>query len=296
MCSHTSQRFTRLATIVYRNIGRGGTKAEIEVLPGDAIRVTLKLARPWTFRPGQHAYVYLPAVGWWTSHPFSLAWSDEEEDLSSERGLVLSRQDVLDMRKTTMSLLIRRRTGLTEALYRKADGAPGGKFATRAIVEGPYGAQTRGSYGTVLLFAAGVGVSHQLPHVRALVAGFADGSVAARRVALVWIIRSPEHLEWVRPWMARVLALPRRREVLRILLFVTRPRSTKEIHSPSASVQMFPGKPNVQALVDAEVESRVGAMCVSVCGTGSLADDVRRAGRRWMGRANVDFVEESFSW
>ena len=96
--------------------------------------------------------------------------------------------------------------------------------------------------------------------------------------------------------MTSILAMDRRRDVLRIQLFVTRPRSTKEIHSPSATVQMFPGKPNVDTLVGMEAEQRVGAMGVCVCGTGGLADEVRRAVRRRQGVGNIDFVEESFSW
>jgi hypothetical protein len=158
------------------------------------------------------------------------------------------------------------------------------------------GSQSHRSYGTVLLFAAGVGITHQVPHVRDLVVGYSNNTAAVRKITLVWIIQSPEHLEWIRPWMTTILGLPKRRDVLKILLFVTRPRSTKEIHSPSSSVQMFPGKPNIAAVVDEEVRTRVGAMCVSVCGTGSLADDARRATRKWMGGANVDFCEESFSW
>jgi hypothetical protein len=141
-----------------------------------------------------------------------------------------------------------------------------------------------------------VGVTHQVPHVRDLVAGYANGTVATRRIVLVWIIQSPEHLEWIRPWMTSILSMPKRREVLKIMLFVTRPRSTKEIHSPSASVQMYPGKPNVQALVDAEIENQVGTMACTVCGTGSLADDVRRASRLRMGSSSIEFVENAFSW
>ena len=45
-----------------------------------------------------------------------------------------------------------------------------GKFVTTAFVEGPYGYQSFQSYGTVMLFAAGVGITHQVPHVRDLVA------------------------------------------------------------------------------------------------------------------------------
>lgn len=156
--------------------------------------------------------------------------------------------------------------------------------------------QSLHSYGTVMLFAAGVGITHQVPHVRELVDGYANGTVAARKVVLVWIIQSPEHLEWIRPWMTTILSMPRRREVLKILLFVTRPRSTKEIHSPSSSVQMFPGKPNVGALVAQEEEQKIGAMAVTVCGVGALADEVRRAARLRMTHGNVDFIEESFTW
>jgi NAD(P)H-flavin reductase len=289
-------RSFRMFRLIYRNVGNNGTKAEVEVLPGDAVRVTMKLARPWRFYPGQHAYIYMPAIGWWTSHPFSVAWSEEQEDVSEEKGIVMNRQDVLDIKKTTISFVIRRRTGFTEKLFKKADNSPTGRFTTFAMAEGPYGHQTLHSYGTVLLFAAGVGITHQVPHVRDLVTGYGNGTVAARKVVLVWTIQSPEHLEWIRPWMTSILGLPKRREVLKILLFVTRPRSTKEIHSPSSSVQMFPGKPNIQALVDQEVEQSIGAIGVTVCGVGAMADDVRRASRMWMGKVNIDFVEESFSW
>lgn len=147
-----------------------------------------------------------------------------------------------------------------------------------------------------MLFAAGVGVTHQVPHVRALVAAYANGTCATRQIVLVWIIQSPEHLEWIRPWMTQILGMEKRRECLKIVLFVTRPRSTKEIHSPSSSVQMYPGKPDVNALVAHEQARQVGAMVVSVCGTGSLADDVRAAVRCRCERTNVDFVENAFSW
>jgi len=132
------ERLTRVYLIVRNNAGLGGTKAEIEALPGEAIRVTLRIARPWKFQPGQHIYLYIPSVGWWTSHPFSLAWSEEQQDLQSEK-LPMDRQDVLAMHKSSMSLIIRRRTGFTDKLWIKAENSPKGCFTTTAIVEGPYG-------------------------------------------------------------------------------------------------------------------------------------------------------------
>jgi len=296
------ERSIRFVRLVIRNIGNGGTKADVEVLPGDALRVTVRMARPWQFRPGQHAYLYMPSIGLWTNHPFSVAWSEEEEDLSSqsslsdEKGLPMNRQEILEHHKTTMSFIIRRRTGFTDKLFQKADLSAAGRFSTSAFVEGPYGGEDLSSYGTVMLWAAGIGITHQVPHVRDIVAGYANGTVATRRLTLVWIIQSPEHLEWIRTWMTQILAMPRRREILKILLFVTRPRRQGEIHSPSSSVQMFPGRPNVQSLVDQEMQEGIGAACVSTCGTGSLADELRRAVRNREMQWNVDFREESFSW
>ena len=296
------ERLTRFGSLVYRNVGRGGTKAELELLPGDACRVTLKMVRPWTFQPGQHIFITVPSVGLWTSHPFSLAWSDDgavDSHHDSEKGYQLSADDVLsDSRdKNSMSLIIRRRSGFTEKLFQKAERSTSGITTISAFVEGPYGGHAvLHSYGTVMIFAGGVGITHQVPFVRDLVAGYASGTVAARKVVLVWVIQSPEHLEWIRPWMTTILAMDKRRDILRIQLFVTRPRSTKEIHSPSATVQMFPGKPNVDTLIEMESENQIGAMGVSVCGTGGLSDDVRAAVRKRQGTRNIDFLEQGFTW
>ncbi|OSS50819.1 hypothetical protein B5807_04393 [Epicoccum nigrum] len=294
-----AERFLRFFRLIINNVGNGGSSADVEVLPGDALRITVKMARPWSFRPGQHAYLYMPSIGLWTNHPFSIAWSDEEEDPHhiDEKGLPMTTTDLaLQKSKTSMSFIVRRRTGFTDKLFRKADLSASGRFSTSCYAEGPYGGEDLSSYGTVMLWAAGIGITHQVPHVRDIVAGYANGTVATRRLTLVWIIQSPEHLEWIRTWMTSILSMPRRREILKILLFVTRPRSTKEIHSPSSSVQMFPGRPNVQSLIDQEMQEGIGAACVTTCGTGGLADELRRAVRNRELQWNVDFREESFSW
>ncbi|KAH7038046.1 ferric reductase like transmembrane component-domain-containing protein [Microdochium trichocladiopsis] len=290
-------RFIRMARVMYHNLGHGGTKTLVEALPGNAVRVTVTMARPWTFRPGQHAYLYLPSISFWQSHPFSLAWSEESESFENGDKVAMNRNDILGKGKTTMSFIIRARTGMTNALYQRAAEARDGRLTTTCLVEGPYGGEhPLHSYGTAVLFAGGVGITHQVPHVRDLVAGFANGTVATRKVVLVWVIQSPEHLEWIRPWMTQILAMDRRREILRIMLFVSRPRSTKEIHSPSSTVQMFPGRPNIETLLSMEMENQIGAMAVTVCGPGALSDEVRQAVRRRQYSGSVDFIEEAFSW
>jgi predicted ferric reductase len=239
-----TDRGLRLLRLLYRNVGRKMTTATCEALPGDAVRVTICMARPWKFQPGQHLYLYMPRLALWTSHPFSVSWSEQEQYVKfDDEKLSLHRQDIVHAGQSTMSLIIRRRTGFTDTLYKKAYASPDRTFTTRALVEGPYGkVDTLGSYGSVVLIAGGVGITHPVAYVRELVGAFAQGTVATRRVTLVWVIQSPEHLEWIRPWMTEILAMEKRRDILKVLLFVTRPKSTKEIHSPSSTVQMFPGR------------------------------------------------------
>ena len=297
------ERLVRLSSLVYRNVGHGGTNADVEILPGDVMRVTLRAARPWTFKPGQHVFLTIPSIGLWTSHPFSVAWSEatpqqlRPRDLEKETETSSPTNDSLALPQTSISLVIHSRAGFTSHLHHKALSTPTHRVSLPALIEGPYGnTPTLSSYGTIMLFAGGVGITHQIPFIRSLLADHAAGTCAARRVTLIWIVRAPEHLEWISPWMTTILAMPGRRDVLRIQVFVTRPGSAREIHSPSATVQMFPGRPNVDKLVERESMGQVGAMAVGVCGPGGLGGDVRAAVRRVQGVRNVDFSEEGFGW
>ncbi len=81
----------------------------------------------------------MPSIGLLTSHPFSVAWSEESGNLDDEKQLPMNRQDILAMQKTSMSFIIRERTGFTKKLFKKAEASPDGKFVTNCFVEGPYG-------------------------------------------------------------------------------------------------------------------------------------------------------------
>jgi Ferric reductase NAD binding domain/FAD-binding domain len=291
-----SQRLARIIRIVYRNVGRPVTKAEIEVMSGIAMRVKVRLARPWTFTPGQHAYLYVPSVGWWTAHPFSVVWTDEDvEDSGSEKDVLPQSMDDVTTRKRNIYFLIRRMKGFTNDLYIKAQ-KNGGKLSATALVEGPYNHQTLHSYGTVVLIAAGIGITHIVPHVHDLVRGHGTGAVAARRVLLVWSVRTLEELELIRDWMTVILALPRRREVLRIVIYAFQLDKSETADLPSSTIQVFPGIAKFGPIMDEEVKNSVGSIGVCVCGIGVVADEVRFACRKWMDRVSIDFIEESFSW
>ena len=299
------ERAARMMRIVYRNISfRRCTKVTVEAMPGDACRVTFELRRPWRYTPGCHVYAYLPSVSLWMSHPFSIAWCQERPTpyltLEDEK-LPTSKSDldlpVYHRTTTSISLVMCKRTGMTARLYNKAKASPTGIITMYGAVEGPYGGhECLDSYGTVVLFAGGVGITHQLSYVQHLIQGNEAGTVATRKIILVWSVRTTETLEWIRPWMDEILAMPNRRQILKILLFVTKPRSAREVVSRSETVLMYPGRADPKVILEKEMKTRVGAMAVTVCGPGAFADDVRAAVREQICEGTIDFVEESFTW
>lgn len=299
------ERSFRMLRILYRNVSTSGcTKATVEALPGDACRVTFELKRPWKVTPGCHVYAYLPTVSFWMSHPFSIAWSDSRPTpyltLEDEK-LPTSQQDLgveIPTRTTTsISLIMSKRSGMTAKLYNRARASPTGIITIAAAVEGPYGGlESLHSYGTVILFAGGVGITHQISHVRDLLAKYEEGSVATQKIIFVWSVRTTEQLEWIRPWMDEILAMPYRKQVVKIMMFITKPRDAREVRSRSETVLMFPGRASPKIIIANEMKTRVGATAVTVCGPGAFADDVRAAVRENIGRGTLDFIEESFTW
>lgn len=304
-----AERFARILRILYCNYSRkdGWTNASITALPGGATRVTMHLAKYLNVKPGTHAYLRFATLNSWESHPFSIAWVDHRPKSptlpSTEKSFEADPESAVmpktDPSKSTtdISFIIHSQTGLTKRLHDKASLCIPRTLTLKAAFEGPYaGHHSLDSYGHAVLFAGSSGITHQIPYVRHLVQGFNEKTIATRKVCLVWIVRDSEHLEWVRPWMDLILRMPERRDVLTIKLFVTRPKNPREIHSPSATVQMFPGRPNIKLILDNEVKEQVGAMCVTICGPGGLADNVREAVRDVQEKGVVDFIEESFTW
>jgi len=316
-------RIWRSATTIYRSFATGGRscKAIVEALPGGAMRIEFVTPRPWKAQCGQTLYFGAPSIGLWTMHPFSVAWSQSysqgglSRNLSTKTtftntadpekhtlNLPASRAREMDLegpKHQSFSLIVKKYDGFTRKLYEKASKQPEGLPLTiNAMVEGPYGhAKSFNSYGTVMLFASGVGITHQMPYVRDLIQGYADGTVATNRITLVWVIPDTECLEWIRPWMHEILGMDKRREILRVFLCITKATLRQEIKSPSETVRMMRGRPDVVGMMVDAARDRIGCIGVSVCAGGGLTDEVRRASRYVVGQGvNLDYVEEVFGW
>lgn len=292
----------RTVRLVYYNSSwkqRSWTTVSVEALPGEASRVTFQLPQTWSANPGSHVHIYLPRIALWSSHPFSVAWSTHSNipKLNSDEKLPLSIEDLeYKPGPSTISCIIRARTGMTRTLYNRALKSGSGKLCLRGAVEGPYGGyHSLESYGTAILFAAGVGITHQLSYIRHLLAAHNANASATRKILLVWSIQNIEMVEWIQPWVDEIMRMPNWQEVVRFRLYVSKMGTTDGETLPT-SFDVRSGRCNPHEVVDEEVLTQVGAMVVTVCGPGGYSDEVRKAARNRVVLRNIDFIEEAFSY
>jgi predicted ferric reductase len=169
-CLWASLQLLRTCQILYRSFSSWKHTCKVAIAPlPDAYQIHIKIPRPWKYRAGQYVYLCLPFVSYkavFQSHPYMVAWwyCYEEQDV--------------------VVLIVERRAGFTHKL--PIDSTP-----VRAMLEGPYGNEIHvDQYGTVLLFATGIGIAGQLPYVRQLLEKFEQYNAKARRVALFWQVGS----------------------------------------------------------------------------------------------------------
>lgn len=287
----------RIGRIVYLNFHRSsifGTKVTVRAFEG-ACRVTFHLNRPWRPLPGTHAHIYIPAVGMLMSHPFSIAWSTEGSKIDAESQDADT--DTLLKPKfssPTVSFIVRSRDGFTKKLQNLASSSPDRVYASWGLVEGAYGhGQSLSSYGTVVLFAGGVGITHVIPYVRDCVVRSLNGSGACQKLHLVWSVPNLETFKWIRDWLEEVWAMEGAQEMLRVTLFMSR---LKEKTNIPDWVEVRGSRCDPDAVLEEEVPSRVGAMAVMVCGPGAVGEAVRMAARKRMTDCSIDMFEESFTY
>jgi len=303
-----AERVARLFRLAYCNLSRRRhvTEALVEAMPGEVCRVTMRLPRYVDIRPGSHAYLRFKGLGGggllFENHPFSIAWVDYTYN---EDALPLTNPGAGHSRQqkpiaTTVSFLIGAQQGMTRSLYNKACEAPrhNSVIALHAGFEGPHaGHHSLDSYGHVILVAGATGITHVVSYLKHLMDGFDKGTVATRRISLIWIVRDRDSMEWIHPWMRDIMNRGSRRDILHISLFVTRPSRVRETISNSSTVRILPGRPNIPSLLAKEVQEQMGAMAVVVCGPGGMVDDVRSAVRDVQdGDHCIDFIPEVFSY
>lgn len=135
------QRIYRLTTVIWKNCGSRLTKATIQLLPGDVARVDVSAVRPGKLNAGQYMFLYIPALGLWTSHPFSAAWKslNRPRSFHSEKSgnTVRTLLGGGKSERMMVSFLIRKKDGFTKKMMRSITN--GRRLNAMALAEGPYG-------------------------------------------------------------------------------------------------------------------------------------------------------------
>jgi len=254
----------------------------------------------------------------YTASVYSVNTQSEKNDIEAMAKPI--RHENASKRVSTITLLVHARNGMTRKLYNRAKwhdatlSSP--HYTTFGTIESPYSWSSRetrtsfDSYGTILLFAGGIGITGVLHQILEIASRARHGQNSARKVVLTWAVGSVEALGWVDEWVEEILYVAR--EVARLELLVqvfvnergVRKRDVEggkeEVSMPGwvhdARVKVEYRRCEVEGVVGDIFERRVGAMVVGACGPGKLADGVRKAIRARMGQGSIDLVEEGFSY
>lgn len=166
-------------------------KATLEVTADGATLVTIPRGNV-DWRPGSHAFLRIPRVRKFQSHPFTIASVDEDEFEESN--------------KKNIKFLIRPKKGFTRALHEEAmrikeDNMPRGfSKEVTAYIDGPYGAVADfNSFDRVILIAAGSGITFILPIAISLIR-----QRRIRSLDFIWAIPMTSSLNAVRDQLLEI--------------------------------------------------------------------------------------------
>ena len=160
----------RYFRIIWRNLRWHRPWASTNLIRvGDAVRVQITTPRPWKIRAGEYIYIWMPGISFWSpfqSHPFMISWWDQD----------------IDGKGAKIYLLVKPASGFTQKLLQNV-----GTCDWKAWVDGPYGnIRDVGDFGSVLMFASGIGIAAQVPYIKELLRDFRDGRVRTKSIVLVW--------------------------------------------------------------------------------------------------------------
>jgi predicted ferric reductase len=165
----------RFARILYQNFTTKQAWVRASAVERNGvILLRLELPRRWKIQPGDFVYLRCLSISPWSlfeSHPFSIAWWEEDKNLSGQA--------------TTIYLLINPQHGFTSRLlHRSNQNRP-----LQMAIDGPFGKVVKTSnYGTIVLFATGIGIAALIPFIKAIMDDQKAGRTSVRRMSLIWEI------------------------------------------------------------------------------------------------------------
>lgn len=158
---------------------RFGHQAQVSAV-GDSITVLTIKDVHFSWRAGQHLFLWLPRVGPFEAHPYTIACPHRVPDTCI---------------CNSIQLVIRSHSGFSKRLHsfaRKAEAA-GGKRTLTALVAGPYGRPPRWDiFETLLLISASTGASFTLPILESVLQS--NDRSCTRRIDFLLVARQGDEI------------------------------------------------------------------------------------------------------
>ncbi|PCD23258.1 hypothetical protein AU210_014781 [Fusarium oxysporum f. sp. radicis-cucumerinum] len=290
-------RLVRATSLLYHGINNTAT---LQPLPSGGTRVIMKKS-PSGARSGQHAYLWVPGVRYFETHPFTIVSTQPLE-------FVIDAHD-----------------GFTRALHEYAVKNPG--VALKASVHGPYGHMPDPTaYDKIVIFAGGSGGTFGFGMALQLLRDL-DAAVH-RDITVVWVIRNRDLLEWFSPYLESIA----RAQGFNISINITgRTELSEKVASDQAAstskravsedrvemadspgqsdafqqdlilgIPAHHGRPNIDEIVAQILEgmSANSRVLVLGCGPAGLLQAVRQSATSRMvpNGAGISFQFEQFGW
>ncbi|KAL7422822.1 hypothetical protein Q5752_002118 [Cryptotrichosporon argae] len=182
--------------------------AQAQLLPSRTLRLTIRVARPFRWAPGQSVLLYLPELSRFQSHPFTIT-NAEQRGAGAELVLLVKARKGLTKQLFEM---VRRRSIASSSFSDKHDSlsSAGGKVRVppvhvKAWVDGPFGSAGRvrwTDYSTAVIVCGGSGVSFGAAICEHLCRAMQRGA-NTRRVRFCWVVREYVEIAWIASQLCR---------------------------------------------------------------------------------------------
>ncbi|KAH6970371.1 hypothetical protein BKA56DRAFT_496850 [Ilyonectria sp. MPI-CAGE-AT-0026] len=273
----------QLGLFTYRNVRPGSLRPYIktlrEIQDSGVIEVTLSFPRPLLIDAGHYVNIWVPSVGFWSTHPFTVvSWSP--------------------VAQTTIGLLIEPRSGFTNKLLRCAKLESGQHLARRVLLSGPHGrCLPVWEFKTVIMFATGFGIATMIPHVKKLIYGNILGKGFIRRIRLVWQVENSNLRKGIDTFINDLLFADASEDSYVLSISIYDPTwKIEESLGEHQRVTILPGPLDIDEVIGSEATAKFitdsklkknftqagGRTLVLMSGSGAMRDSVRRVTRNYL--------------
>ncbi|XAO27422.1 hypothetical protein I312_106276 [Cryptococcus bacillisporus CA1280] len=219
--------------------------AQAQLLPSRTVRLTVRVARPFHWAPGQSVLLYLPELSWFQSHPFTILNNDPNEIMllvKARKGLTrrlfnyvrkrsLAAIGINSVKDRRISLPSMRTSSGENNLY-----VP--PIFLKAWVDGPMGSSERvrwKDHSSVVVVCGGSGVSFGVAICEHVCMSIKNQIGKTRRIRFCWVVREYAEIAWVAGQLRRCQDMVTA-DQLQIDIFVTKGQRLKDDFAPPQPV------------------------------------------------------------